>query len=233
MAQNYTPIKKPLLQSSPPTKSANPEIKLWRNAAIISLIILLFIAAYQYLTRGRYSLYAFNGTIASTSMILIGLSFALSGICYFFNFADSYIKYRKHLGVAGFFYAALHAGISLVLYPKKTAALEFFLSEERRVPFLLGVSALLIFLMMALISNRYAITKLGGKLWRHLLHLGYLAYLLAIVHIILLNPDIRVLPVPPLFVLILCFALLVLLLRVLLFWKSRSAKQKATATPHK
>ncbi len=223
---NYTPLKKIKLQSSPHQKIHDAiigehlldEAFMWQKTFLFSILIFVFLFIYQFLLNGNYNKYSINSALASTSMILIGLSFALSGICYFWNFADSKIIYRKHLGVIGFFYAAIHSGISFFLYPK-SAPLEYFLSESRRVPFLFGLSALIILLMMAMISNRFSIQKLGGKVWRNLLHLGYLAYVFVILHIIFLNLDSIKTYLPPTFMIILGLGLLVLLLRLVLYWK--------------
>lgn len=226
--QNFTPLKNsptPLYSShkfhnSILNEHLLGEVFLWEKTLLLSVFVFIIIFGYQYLISGKYSLYSINSAIASTSMILIGLSFALSGICYFWNFADSKIIYRKYLGIVGFAFAASHSILSFFLYPKGSP-LAYFLSDSRVVPFFFGVSALLILLMMTLISNRFSIQKLGGKLWRNLLHLGYLAYFFVILHIIFLNADSFKKILPPTFFIIIILAILVLLLRFALYLKTR------------
>lgn len=125
-----------------------------------------------------------NHTVADVSILLIGLSFALSGICYFWNFADTLIMYRKDLGLNGFYLALTHTILVLIRRPVSS-----FLEPERIGPFMAAVLSLLIFTVMASVSNRYAITALGGVAWRRVLRFGYVAYILGLIHAGMLGID--------------------------------------------
>lgn len=172
-----------ILQKTP----VSPERKLLIHSHIFGILLILLIGVVIYLQRGEYSLRYFNHTIAWVSVVMIGLSFALSGICYFWNFADTKIIYRKHIGIVGFFYALLHGTLTVYLLSLRTNLLEYFTSPDHFWPFFFGFSALLYFGFMYAISNQYAAHELGGKKWRMLLRLGYIAFIAAMIHFVSLR----------------------------------------------
>jgi len=128
---------------------------------------------------------ALNKTFADTAIVLMGMSMILSGLAYFFNFFKPLLIYRKYLGLVGFAFLFGHLVLSF-------SALQSLFSPEVWVkgtmwPALSGFMATLIFLMMAVISNRFAARRLGGTRWRFLLRLGYLAMMLSVIHVVLLK----------------------------------------------
>ena len=172
MEQYVDEVKKTLLYK---------EFQLWRNSFIFSFFVYLLLSIYVYFNWNNYNLYISNKTFADTAMILIGTSFMFSGLGHFFNFNRFFI-YRKYIGIMGFFYALMHGITSLFLLPELFPFPEYYLRSNNITAFLFALISLLILLMMAVISNKFAIQKLGGKLWRYLLRTGYVAYIFAILH---------------------------------------------------
>lgn len=209
--------------------SSKLKTRLWTK--IISFSILVFLAGsiYLFLRRGEYNLYIANKALAVTALVLVCLSLALSAICYFWDFADRQIIYRKHLGIIGFFYALAHTIVSLFFLPAYFTFPTYFLQPWQ--PFLAGLLALVILTFMAATSNNWAIKKLGAENWRKLMRItGYTALILAIIHLTLLKyrswvnwltEKNKILP--PLSLLAILFATGILLLR-LAFWVSRNKK---------
>ena len=197
------------------------EKKLWINTFIFSLFILLGTSIYLFFQRGQFNANMINNSIANASMILIGLSFALSGLCYFWDFVDSKIIYRKYLGLIGFAFALAHIFLAFFIFSEKFPYPQWYLSNIWSV--ITALIAILIFTMMAFISNKYAIHELGGLNWRRLLRVGYIAYVFVIIHITLLSYPwwVRWLTtfntiLPPLSLIIVLFALFVIVLRIAL-----------------
>lgn len=156
--------------------------QLYFHTFIFSLFA--FGATYFYLYKLKMP-NTLNKAVADTSIVLIGLSMLLTSLCYFWDFVDTKIIYRKYLGVLGFWYGVLHVILSFT-------ALQGVLKPEawqKGIPWPLfsGVLALGIFTIMALISNRYAAYTLGGVLWRQILRFGYVAVALIWVHVFLLK----------------------------------------------
>lgn len=158
------------------------EKKLYWQSHIVAAIFLLLISVVMYFQRDKYTLSIFNQSVAWTSVILIGLSFALSGICYFWDFADTKIIYRKHLGVVGYHYGIIHFLLTIYIIAQRSNIFEYFASDELFWPFLLGVLALMYFAFMTMISSQYLVHELGSHRWRVLLRIGYVAFFLVVLH---------------------------------------------------
>lgn len=202
------------------------EWNMYMRVAIFG--ILLFALSYGYATYQQIP-NQLNKAVADTSIILIGLSMLMSSICYFWDFLDSKIIYRKHLGLVGFAFGVVHVGLSYSVLQKLLLP-ETWQQSTIWAP-LTGLVALLIFTLMALISNRYAATQLGGKFWRLALRTGYIAMMLVFAHVVLLklarwmtwyNGGMKTLPAMS--IIVSGFIILVIIMRVLL-WISLKRKQ--------
>ncbi|MCA9371509.1 ferric reductase-like transmembrane domain-containing protein [Candidatus Woesebacteria bacterium] len=158
------------------------EAQLWINTTVYSLIVFIVILTYYFIQSQSLELRTFNRVFADTGLVIIGFSLAMSSICYFWDFADKYIIYRKHLGLVGFAYILTHGVVSLFfmsdLFPFPT----YYTSEKQLIPFIAALVSLLIFIFMAAISNKYAIREIGGQRWRILMRTGFIAYALGIFH---------------------------------------------------
>lgn len=161
--------------------------KLWVWSLVFSAIVWGLVYLYIWQWFGEPTSRVLNDTFADAGFLLIGFSFALSGICYFWDFLDTKIIYRKYLGLIGFFSIIVHAYLSIFNVPFPFSS--YFSTARTTTAFSAAAIALLIFFGMALISNRYAVTQLGGKRWRMALRVGYVAYLLALVHFVMRKWD--------------------------------------------
>ncbi len=157
------------------------EMRLYAETVVYSIIVFIVIFAYSWVVSPEVTVRSTNRVVADLAFILMGLSMMLSSLCYFWNFADRYIIYRKHLGLVGVGYMAIHGAISL-LYSGYLPFQEFYLSEARLLPLTAAVIATLIFAVMALVSNRLSIQTIGPKRWKLLMRIGFLGYFLALIH---------------------------------------------------
>ncbi len=210
--------------------STGTNLKYWLNSSLVGIISFVMASLYLFASRGNFDLYIANKALANASLILIGLSMALSGICYFWDFADKKISYRKYIGVVGFVMALIHAVISLWFLPKRFNWAFFLDNLETFIP---GLLALVLLAGMVLLSHQHAAKKVGGALWRKLLRwLGYSAVILIIVHFGLMKYKGWIKwfktgepALPPLSFWIVIFAIAVLVLRVCL-WLAEKTKSK-------
>lgn len=208
MTLNYTPFQKrfeEITQKAP----AHPTWKIWRNSFLFSVAVFLIVFLLHGLQASQFGFRQWNKSFADAGMILIGLSFALSGVCYFWNFADTKIIYRKDLGLMGFYMVLVH-GIMSFFFGRRISW-QGYLQGEGGASFLFALFSLLIFVMMALISNKYAIHELGGKVWRAFLRVGYIAFIFGYIHAALRGID------TPLEWAIFVFGAAVIFLRIALF----------------
>ncbi len=161
--------------------------KIWKNSLWVSLLTFLFFFCYVLALDGNFSLASFSKMVAGTSGFLLAYSFSLSTLGYYFNFLDSKVIYRKYLGLMGYFFALGYSIMLLFVDPNRYfyGFFENFWSAD----FLLGLAAMAILTVMALISNNSALKLLGPKRWRSILRLGYLAFFLLVIRGIILEGD--------------------------------------------
>jgi len=179
---------------------SNPILKYWLNTLSFGGLVFLFVCYYYFFQGDNFSLEMINKATASTAIILMGLSFALSGLGYYWDFLDRKVPYRKYLGLVGYFFVLWHGLNSLYFYFLANTGLEKFVLHKdwlvlnftinNRIPFVLGALSLIIFTLMALISNNYSTKKIGGVRWRKLLRVGYIALFFALIHFTVKNFEI-------------------------------------------
>lgn len=172
----------------------------WKIAFIIFLIgFLLFLGyvllGYQ-LTKGiiieDIPLYIFNKAFALTSALLIGISFFLGPLARLWpKRFISKLYLRKYIGVFGFGVAALHSLISLLLFSPSYYP-RFFttagkLTLEGQSSMLFGILALFIFAIVSITSLPSVEERLHPKQWKFIQRLGYIAYILTLLHVAVMS----------------------------------------------
>jgi DMSO/TMAO reductase YedYZ heme-binding membrane subunit len=158
------------------------EKHLWLDSISVGFLVFALSLLYVYIEYDVLNIRMVNKALAWSGLIMIGLSFALTGLNYFWNGFSDKIIYRKHLGLVGFWLAVSHTVLTI-----------FRSGVHINLPFILGVSALVIFAMMAVISNQYAVHEVGGVMWKKLLRVGYAGLVLAALHAIFLGRGVFVL----------------------------------------
>lgn len=203
------------------------DFKYYLHSAIVGLIV--FGACVGYL-KWLAIPGEMNKAAADTAIILIGMSMWLTSICYFWNFLDWAIIYRKYFGLVGFAFAVAH--LLLSWSPFLTLLVPANWQAGRIWPLATGAVALLIFTAMALISNSAAAKMLGGKRWRQFLRVGYGALMLVWAHVVLLKSSRWVtwyqegMTTPPsLSFLVTIFMVIVVVMRLAMWWSIRSQKK--------
>ncbi len=164
---------------------SSPKQFFWQETSILSfaLVALLSVILWPLAERG---VDVYIATIlAGTSGVLLAMSFSLSSFSYYFDFLDRYVVYRKYLGLMGYFFALGYILVIASLNPSKY--LYSFPDNLQSIEVGLGALAMAIFTLMALISNNKAVQLLGGKLWKNILGLGYVAYAILVIRAIFLD----------------------------------------------
>jgi DMSO/TMAO reductase YedYZ heme-binding membrane subunit len=160
---------------------------MWRPSAVFAAVWYIFWLIYLSFYLPSWSWTALSPALALTGAVLLGSSFGLSSMSYFFDFLDKELRFRKYLGILGF-YCAFAYSVSLLIVEPDRYFFGFF-RNFFTADFLLGLSAVAILTMMFVISYNWAIKRLGAKRWRQLLRMGYLAYFFLILRGWLLEQD--------------------------------------------
>ena len=220
-------------------KKPTPQsLRLWSDIFVYSIILIIVLSLYGLIAGQDFNLRLISRVFAEVAIILIGLSFILSAVCYFWNFAGKYIIYRKELGVIGFMYAAIHGMYSLLMTPDilSFSNLQFFFGEKLLFSTVSAVTALCMYLFMIMISFRQVIEIISGHTWRTLMRIGYFALFLSLIHFFILKKnswlawffgqDQHI--VPPMSLIIFLFGIVVLCMRIILWFATH---KKKTQTP--
>ena len=96
------------------------------------------------------------------------------------------VKYRRALGLAGFFYVVAHFTVYIVL-DMQFDWREIITDIIKRPYITIGVSAFLLLLPLALTSNNFSIRRLGAAGWNKLHWIVYPAVVLGAVHYVMIK----------------------------------------------
>jgi DMSO/TMAO reductase YedYZ heme-binding membrane subunit len=218
-----------MLQQSPAHHSFFRDWLLYFKAGLFGLFI--FALSYGYL-RWQNIPSELNKSVADTAIILMGCSMLLTSICYFWNFLDWSIVYRKYLGLIGFAFGLAHFLLSWGTF---TNLLNISTWQQGKMwPALAGALALVIFSIMALVSNSFAARQLGVVTWKHILRTGYIAVIFVWVHVVLLKSARWITwfqggmkTLPSLSLLVALFMTVVIVMRICLWWSLKRAASPA------
>ena len=118
------------------------------------------------------------------------------------------IKYRRALGLAVFFFVAMHLGVWLFL---DVQILSQIVQDILKRPYItVGMVSFVLMIPLAITSNNRSIRKLGPQVWNRLHKLTYAAVILGAVHNVMIQ---KVWEAEPLIYLGLIAALLALRIR--------------------
>lgn len=106
----------------------------------------------------------------------------------FLPYRGEYIKSRRAIGVAGFFFALLHASIAFFYGLGGFSGLQF-LTGNYLIAFLFGFISLVILALLAMTSFDYMIDKMGFSKWKFLQRFIYLVGVLILIHALILGSD--------------------------------------------
>ncbi len=168
-------------------KMISMEVQLWRNTAFVAALTFLFFMVYVALLDKTFALAAWSKVVAGTSGLLFAYSLSLSTLGYYFDVFDKKIIYRKYLGLAGYFFALAYCFLLLIINPDRY--LFGFFDNLWSADFVFGLGAMVIFTIMAAISNNRLMQVLGPIRWRNILRLGYLAFFLLVLRATILEGD--------------------------------------------
>ena len=152
-------------QQEPERRGINWGFQLQQYGAAVMVAALPFVAlsVYLFFRRGYYDLYIINKLFAGVGAILLGLVLLLGPLSRFFDRFDRYAQYSKELGIVAFFLIIAHAVSSYYFLPTHFARERFYTTGF--FPFIYGLAATVLLVLLFAISNQIAMKALGARRW--------------------------------------------------------------------
>ena len=187
--------------------------------ALVPLVLLLWDLYHKRV--GPNPLEFATRTTGMLTLIFLSLTVAVTPLRKIFGI-NSLVKVRRMLGLFAFFYGSLHL-LTYVWFDRLFNLISVGQDIVRRPFILVGMTAFLLMLPLAITSTNKMVKRLGGKRWGQLHRLVYLAAIAGVIHFwMLVKSDTRL---PLTFGFILLF-----LLAYRLFAKYAPAQQPAAST---
>jgi DMSO/TMAO reductase YedYZ heme-binding membrane subunit len=167
--------------------TVRPETRIRLRAWTVALAAVGFGCGYffvrQFLKDGlwRFDLTIVNKALGTAALFLVALSMALTGWSFFSRRGSKKLAYRKDYGLAGFWMGLAHGAVEHVGLPVLGLSSES--GPGTRPAEALGLVALALFALMAVVSNARARERLGARAWRGFLRYGgYAGLVLGFAH---------------------------------------------------
>ena len=154
-----------------------PKLVVFINA-LIPLMLLLWDVYHKRV--GPNPLEFATRTTGMLTLVFLCLALAVTPLRKIFGI-NALVKFRRILGLFAFFYGCLH----LLTYVWFDRQFKFFSTIEdigRRPFILVGMTAFVLMLPLAITSTNRMIKRLGGKRWALLHRLVYLAAVAGVIH---------------------------------------------------
>lgn len=162
------------------------QIQQYGVALTFAIPLFVVLSFYLFLRRGYYDLYIANKIFAGVAAMLLGIDLMIGPGSRLFSFPDRLIQYRKELGIVAFLSALIHAINSLFLLPSKFPLAGFL--KELILPFIFGLSALLILITIFIISFQKIKIKIRTKNWWAMQYWGIRSvFLLVFLHVFVMK----------------------------------------------
>src|SRR5215203_2906462 len=148
-------------------------------------------------------------TTGMLTLVFLSLTVAVTPLRKIFGI-NSLVKFRRMLGLFAFFYGSLHL-LTYIWFDRLFNLISVGQDVVRRPFILVGMTAFILMVPLAITSTNKMIKRLGGKRWARLHRLVYIAAIAGVVHFwMLVKSDTR-LPLTFAFILLflLCYRLYV------------------------
>ena len=131
-------------------------------------------------------------TTGMLTLIFLCLTLAVTPLRRIFG-VNSLVKFRRMLGLFAFFYGSLHL-LTYIWFDRWFNLLSTAEDVVQRPFILVGMTAFLLMVPLAITSTNRMVKRLGGKTWARLHRLAYVAAIAGVVHFWMLVKSDRGLP---------------------------------------
>ena len=154
-----------------------PKLVVFINA-LIPLVLLLWDLYHKRV--GPNPLEFATRTTGMLTLVFLCLALAVTPLRKIFG-VNALVRFRRMLGLFAFFYGSLHL-LTYVWFDRQFHLLSTIEDIGRRPFILLGMTAFVLMLPLALTSTNRMVKRLGGKRWAQLHRLVYFAAIAGVLH---------------------------------------------------
>ena len=129
-------------------------------------------------------------TTGMLTLVFLSLTVAITPLRRIFRL-NSLVKFRRMLGLFAFFYGSMHL-LTYIWFDRLFNLISVGADVVQRPFILVGMTAFLLMVPLAITSTSKMVKRIGGKRWARLHRLVYLAAIAGVVHFwMLVKSDIR------------------------------------------
>ena len=154
-----------------------PKVVVFINS-LVPLVLLLWDLYRQRV--GPNPLEFATRTTGMLTLIFLSLTVAITPLRKIFGI-NSLVKYRRMIGLFAFFYGSLHL-LTYVWFDRLFDIVSTAKDVAQRPFILVGMTAFLLMVPLAITSTNKMVKRLGGKSWARLHRLVYFAAIAGVVH---------------------------------------------------
>lgn len=164
------------------------EKKYVAKSIILALVFWVLQYAYQfYFFEAGNDKTALIRSAAFTSATLIATALLTGPLARIFP-SRNYVFHRRTLGVLGFTFGIVHVTAILAYVFAFDVLATIAILDPYTNPLIFGILAFLIYLPLYITSTDWATQKLGSRAWKSIHRLVYFAWILTVLHFLIINP---------------------------------------------
>lgn len=167
--------------TAPPLEHHISSWPKYLRAGIVTVLLFTICSLYLFWSEGSFDIGTINSAAGGAAFLLIALIILIGPLTRLYQVFDSWMMYRKELGIFAFFLAFYHSIYSLVYLP--------FVYRASVLPStIIGILAILVLAFLFMISRHKIISRLNMKTWWKLQYFGIrITGILILLHVILLK----------------------------------------------
>lgn len=211
------------------------QIRQYSVATIFGFVLFILLSGYLFLRRGYFDLYIINKVLSGASLIILAVVILIGPLSRLYDRFDSWIIYRKELGIVAFLLALAHGVISFFFLSDRFFVAYFM---NHLVTFILGFTSVFVLGYLFILSFERIINFLDRKKWWLVQSWGVrIAGTLAFLHVFLLKypgwlkwytqggaPELARPYLPPASIIAFAFAFFVVLVRLSEFFGKKTGR---------
>lgn len=176
-------VKKKLAQLN--VSTSGESVRQYAVATIVTALTVWLIYRYAVVLYGVEGLSPLNKSLATSTLLLLGIVLLLGPLSRIFTIFDHFLKYRKELGIMTFFTGVTH--VYLAMFPLARHG-PFGFYQSQPLSAYAGLVGLVIMFKLLILSHGAVERMVGTRIWWKLQYWGVrLAFLAIAFHMIVLK----------------------------------------------